>query len=330
MRYPFLVLSLAALCMPAVAQTTYKLNPVDSVSVAPNSTSIWRDNRHRAYTGTGTNPLDIHGLLKFDLTTIPDTSVVVSMKLTCTLENAYSSPLNSPVVNMHYSADDSWTRATATPTSGPLGAILTANQQNFKLPTHVFTVDVTKHNWAIDLKDNFLTLAIDNINPNYSYVYFFGSGGSPAGTPPLLEIVVNAATCNGGVTTFGTGGKDSTGTPVTATSSGCPQIGNIVSLGANFKANVPMTVHVGLQNKTWLAQSLPLNLGLYGAPNNYVNVSLDVPLGSRTGPGTVVGVIPNNAIFKGFTFFAQTVLYDRGANALGVVTGPGQMVTVSN
>lgn len=331
MRYLLLVpLSLTAASLPLLAQTTYKLNPVDSVSVAPNSTTIWRDNRHRAYTGSGTNPLDIHGLLKFDLTKIPDTDLITSMKLTCTMENAFSSPSNSPVVNLHYSADDAWTRATATPTSGPLGAILTANQQNFQHPSHTFVIDLTKHNWAIDLKDNFLTLAIDNINTAYSYVYFFGSGGSPSGTAPVLEIVAQAATCNGSATSFGTGGTDSTNTQVAAVISGCPQIANVVGLGANFKANVPMTVHVGLQNKTWSGLTLPLDLGAYGAPNNSVYVSLDAPLGSRTGPGTVVGFIPNDSKLKGFTFFAQTVLLDRAANALGIVTGPGQMVTVSN
>lgn len=330
MRYPILVVSLAALAMPAIAQTTYKLNPVDSVSVAPNSTSVWRDNRHRAYTGSGTNPLDIHGLLKFDLSKIPDTWVIVSMKLTCTLENAFGSPRNSPVVNMHYSADDAWTRSSAKATSGALGAVLTANQKNFKLPTHVFTIDVTAHNWAIDLKDNFLTLAIDNINTAYSYVYFYGAGGSPSGPAPVLEIVANSSTCNGSAASFGTGGKDSTGTPVTATLSRCPQIGNVIGLGASFQANVPMTVHVGLQNKTWSGLTLPLDLGIYGAPNNSVYASLDAPLGSRTGPGTVPGVIPNDATLKGFTFFAQTVLYDKTANSLGIVTGPGQMVTVSN
>ena len=76
------------LCTSLPAQTTYRLKPVDSVCVAPNSTTIWRDNRHRAYTGSGTtNQLDIRGLLKFDLTIIPDRASVVSMKLTCTLEN---------------------------------------------------------------------------------------------------------------------------------------------------------------------------------------------------------------------------------------------------
>jgi len=331
MRYPALIsMSLAALSMPVIAQTTYKLNPVDSVSVAPNSTSIWRDNRHRAYTGSGANSLDIHGLLKFDLTKIPDTSVITSMKLICTLENAFGSPRNSPVVNLHYSPDDAWTRSTAKPTSGALGAILTANQKNFKLPSHTFTINVAAHNWAIDLKDNSLTLAIDNINPAYSYVYFFGSGGTPAGTAPVLELVAKTSTCNGSATSFGTGGKDSTATPVTAVLTLCPRIGTVIGLGANFKANVPMTVHVGLQRNTWLNMKLPLDLGIYGAPNNNVYVSLDAPLGSRTGPGTIAGFIPNQTIFKGFTFFAQTVLYDRAANPMGIVTGPGQMVTVSN
>ncbi len=106
----------SALLAPLAAQTTYNLQPIDSVSVDPVTNSVWRDSRLRAYTGNRTPPHDIHGLLKFDLTAIPDASTVLSMTLTCTLENAYGSPRNKPAVNLHRPATPS--RSTCRPTAG--------------------------------------------------------------------------------------------------------------------------------------------------------------------------------------------------------------------
>jgi hypothetical protein len=305
------------------------LKPTDSVSVSPAPAGVWRDNRLRAYSGQPQSGLDIHGLLKFDLSSIPDNSSVVSMKLTCTLENGFSSPRNGPVVNLHYCADDSWSRATATAGSAPLGALLTANQQTFAFPVHVFTIDVKAHTWAVDLLDNTLTLAIDNTNPAYSYIYFFGANGSPAGTPPELEITVQPGGCNGMITTIGTGGRDSTGAVVRAVTSGCPQLGSLLHVGADFGANVPMTVYVGLTDFAWLGVLLPLDLTNFGAPGNSIYVAASVAVGGRLGAGTVPISIPNQSVYKGVTFFAQAAILDAQANGMGLVTSPGMKITVS-
>ena len=59
--------------------------------------------------------------------------------------------------------------------------IVTANQSNFVHPSHTFTIDLKRHNFRKDLADRYLTLVIENTNPSYSYVYFYGHTGSPVG-----------------------------------------------------------------------------------------------------------------------------------------------------
>jgi hypothetical protein len=291
---------------------------------------VWTDNRLRAYTGSGTPATDVHGLLKFDLTNIPDNSSVVSMKLTLTMENAFGSPRNAPVVNLHRCDEDTWTRATATATTAPLGALLTANQSTFAFPSHTFTIDVNAHTWTVDLVDNVLTLAIDNVNPAYSYIYFYGHSGTPAGTPPELEITVQPGGCNGTITTIGAGGRDSTGALVRYVSSGCPQIGSTLQLGAAYQATAPMTLYVGFTDIVWQGVFLPFDLTPLGAPGNSVYVAADFAIGRRLTEGTLPIVIPNLSPLKGVTFFAQVAVLDSAANNMGLVTSPGMKITLSS
>src|SRR6187401_194669 len=76
-------LSLTAL--PLLAQNVFQLPAVDSVSVS--QTTVYNDNRLRAYTGSGTSPLLVRGLFKFDVSAIPDNAPIVKMKLTLNMEN---------------------------------------------------------------------------------------------------------------------------------------------------------------------------------------------------------------------------------------------------
>ncbi len=188
---------------------------------------------------------------------------------------------------------------------------------------------MSAHSWTLDLIDNTLTLAVDNTNPLYSYVYFYGSGGSPAGTAPILSITI--AGCGGSFTTFGTGGKDSTGAVVKAMFSGCPTLGSTIKLGAQYGANALMSVTVGLSDKTWtsLGLALPYDMALMGAPGNHIYSDPLVIL-ARQAMGTIQATIPMDPTLKGFTFFSQTVVFDRNANSTGLVTGPGVRVKISN
>ena len=57
------------------------------------------------------------------------------------------------------------------------------------MPTYDFVLDATAHDWAGDLADDQICLGFTNDVDHYSYVYFFGAGGSPQGPPPELTIV---------------------------------------------------------------------------------------------------------------------------------------------
>jgi len=307
---------------------TYKIFAKDSVCVSAPTNTVWRDNRVRAY-NNGTT--DIHGLLQFDVSSIPDSAKISAMRLTLYMENAFGSPKGSPVVNLHYSADDSWTRASATATSGALGPILTAKQANFVFPTHSFLIDLKAHNFAADLVDNTITLAIDNVNSSYSYVYFFGPSGSPSGPNAELEIVVGG--CTGFIRTFGTGGLDSTKTTFGLAFTGCPAPGRVVfaNLKAGSTISSPGFLFLGASDTKWLGLTLPFDLRPLGAAGNMLYASIDIgpatiPISS--GAGTMPIPIPNLAAFRGVRVYVQGILYDNKANGLNLVFSNGGDLTI--
>ena len=161
------------------SDNTYVISPYESVSVG---TSVWRDNRHRAYWNTSTIA---NGFLLFDVTAIPDSETIVAMTLKCYLENAYGSPAYNPVVDVYYSEDDGWARATVG--AGDLSLdVLLLNDVPFTsyIPEYDFVLDVSAHDWTQDLIDNEICIGFTNDVNYYSYVYFFGAYGTPTGPAP--------------------------------------------------------------------------------------------------------------------------------------------------
>ncbi|MGD8394282.1 MAG: hypothetical protein PVF43_02275 [Candidatus Eiseniibacteriota bacterium] len=167
-------------------QSAVILNPVESVSMS--QTTIWRDNRLRAYYNALTDHVD--GYLLFDVSTIPDGSTVTELRLLCYLEDDFNSPFGDPAVDVYYSADDGWTRASASPGLLSLDTQL-ADDIVFGtyVPTHEFVLDVAAHDWSGDLVDDQICLGVTNDRTSYGYVYFYGAGGEPIGPPPELTIV---------------------------------------------------------------------------------------------------------------------------------------------
>jgi hypothetical protein len=321
----------ACLVTASLAAQTYRLPAIDSVSISRQSPNVFNDNRLRAYNNPTATYRDVVGLFKFDLSAVPDNAVLRSMRLILHMENAFNSPYQNPIVDLHRSADDAWTRGTATATSGALGPVVCANQQGFVHPAHAFTIDLMAHNFAQDLADDRLTLVIDNVNPAYSYVYFFGHTGSPVGTNAELEIVVTPA-C-GTFTSFGSAGNDSRGRPVTMLAHGCAAPGQPMWLGASLGAGNPAALHLflGVSNTTFGTIPLPLHLAFLGAPNHWLNVSFDVlvgPVPHGGGGGTRPLPVPNDAALSGRTLYAQVVAIDPPATPALIAMSNGLRITI--
>jgi hypothetical protein len=185
--------------------STVVLNPVESVSMS--QTTIWRDNRLRAYYNVLTD--HVNGFLLFDVSAIPDGATLTELRLLCYLEDDFNSPFGDPAVDVHYSADDGWTRASASPGLLSLDTQLVDDVVfGAYVPTHEFVLDVAARDWSGDLADDQICLGFTNDRTSYGYVYFYGAAGEPIGPPPELTVVyddpipVEAATWGGIKQTF--------------------------------------------------------------------------------------------------------------------------------
>ncbi len=307
------------------AQTkVYKCPCLDSVCVDMTRGGVWRDNRVRAYTGSGSSPLDIHGLLKFDFSKVPDTSKILAVRMVLTLEHKYGSPKSNPVVDVFWSADDKWTRSNASRTSGKPAAKVGWHVIDFTGNTHVFPMDLAAHDFSGDLKDDRVTLGIDNVNPAYSYVYFYGPAGNPAGPAPYLEVVTGAGPVL--QRTIGTGCKDSLGKAVAMTvSKECVCLGSPVPLQVRVSGTLKATAlpAAGKSPSNWGPITLPFALAPFGAPGCSLWASMELlfpPFQMPPGGAAFEPVVPNTPVLKGVPVFFQSLVIDPKANALGMAT----------
>jgi hypothetical protein len=138
------------------------------------------DNRLRVYYNA-LNGIEIDGFIKFDLSSIPDTSVITSMNLTLFQEGPRS---GSPEVQVRRSSFDGWVRGgSGFPTT--YDEVLTPIQSGFTGGQHVpytFSLDVGAVNWTLDLLDDRLSLVLDQNTAETAVVYFYGSDPvSPTG-----------------------------------------------------------------------------------------------------------------------------------------------------
>lgn len=151
-----------------------------------------------ALQGGAVSALDVYGFMKFDLSALPDDSLVTAMDLTTyhfVNPGPNKSPYNDPTVQIRYSSDDSWMRVGTTDLS-LLGNTLGSGQD---FPTgdpdpFLWTLNPNAIDWSVDLLDNFLTLAMSVVESDYRFVYWYGSGGTnfpddPQGTyAPVLHL----------------------------------------------------------------------------------------------------------------------------------------------
>lgn len=288
----------------------YVISPFESVSISQSST--WQDNRHRAYWSSSLN--NVNGFLLFDVSQIPDNSIIVSMILRCYLENAFGSPSSNPVVDIYWSDDDNWTRSTAVSGGMSLNDLLVDNIPfSSYIPQYDFTLNVAAHNWSIDLLDNRICLGFKNDVTYYSYVYFFGAYGSPIGPPPELTI------------TTSTGGP--LDVEVTLTPSNPPI--TIPANGGSFEFNIEVTNNETSAStfSVWTMATLPDGreygpiigpIALTLNPGQSADRDRNQAIGSGAPTGTYsydayVGVYPDNIWNEDHFDFEKLPLSDGGA-----------------
>lgn len=186
--------------------TTTVLTAIDSKTISSVSNSNWNDNRFRAYWNSASQGF-VDGLVKFDLSSIPNSAIITGLTLRAYHEEGFGNPASDPEVRAYRVANDGWSRG-ATDNHPGVAEALTTIMTGFPAADLVpvdFVLDVSAASWSGDLLDDKLSLLLRNEAGSvgrYSYVYFYGSDGSPA--PPeliveydLLSLVVSNAVAGG-------------------------------------------------------------------------------------------------------------------------------------
>jgi hypothetical protein len=152
----------------------------------------WDDNTIRAQTDTNS---DVVGWLGFDLTSVPDNSVILNSKLMLRHNPVDSNPSGNPTVQILRGTANGFTRTGVTAASMQKGPAVSGDYSIFSLDGwNAFVISLTHDDLATDRSDNYVTLGIDEIGSNgASNVAFFGS--VDAATRPYLELELVA--CDG-------------------------------------------------------------------------------------------------------------------------------------
>jgi hypothetical protein len=285
----------------------YVLNPFESVSIS--ATQTWQDNRHRAYFSSGTG--NVNGFLLFDCSNIPDNSLIISMVMRCYLENAFGSPYSNPIVDVYWSDDDNWTRNTVTPNQLSLNDLLVDNVPFSSYVTYYdFQINVSAHNWLIDLLDNQMCFGFKDDVTYYSYVYFFGAYGSPTGPAPVLTITTTTGTPQNVIISL---------TPINPPIQ-IPAIGGTFSYTVNITNNDTATANfngwimVTLPDSTLYGPVLTRTLSLAPGASLTRTLSQYVPAAAPAGTYTYtanIGIYPSNIWDSDQFNFTKLADYDK-------------------
>lgn len=310
----------------------YTAPAVDSVSLNPNvPNTVLRDNRVRA----DNNPVtpvaaDINGVLKFDVSMVPDCETITAMVLSIQLEQVANNPFNTPFLRVNYSTDDNWTRSTATSASAPITQAVTARILGIPGGGAVMQIqiDLTQYDFQADLADDFITLVLDNENLTNSHAWFLG----PYGTPSTTTIPELTITTNDAIQIMGTACNDRSGQPLNLRAAGCPTLGSSFVLGLETPGGAfGLTFFfAGLSNTNYFGIPLPFDLGVIGAPGCSVQVSQELMLGGypNVNPAVLNLYVPTLPYLVGATTYWQAALFDPQVNALQFAFSQHAVVTV--
>lgn len=176
-----------ALFPVSVSAATLSFTATETASINYGSfnhgTDSWgHQNFTRAYVSNNPSEFDIAGFMKFDFSTIPDNSLITAISL----DIFPTTVSNTPNLVLHHIVDDTWIAGGSSP--GGLGSAVSSSvsitNSAVNSPFSI-NLNVNLHNWATDLTDNTLSLALDNTNNSISYVYFDGASML---NPPVLHV----------------------------------------------------------------------------------------------------------------------------------------------
>ena len=137
--------------------------------------------------------------------------------------------------------------------------------------------------------------------------------------------------CDGSISANGQGCPDNSGNPVAMNVTGCPDLGDSVTLTtvAQSPSAVPFLLIGGVSDTVWnpLGVLLPLDLGLLGAPGCNLYVSVDILVDTGGAPSVTLPV-PNDPVLVGGTLHWQGAAIEVGINALNAVTANYVSLTI--
>ncbi len=159
-------------CVSGIAQATVmEVSAFETGSMSANR--IWNDDRLRAYYSDSVGNID--GFMQFDLSALDDNASISSITLTTFHEYGYGNPLNDPQVSIYHVTNDAWSRGSNHPGINESISDIYSGFPSTSNTSFEWVLDPLAFDWAADIQDNLLSLAMHNELNSYNYVYWHGS-----------------------------------------------------------------------------------------------------------------------------------------------------------
>ena len=155
---------------------------IDSACNSETNSYTGKDNRIRAF---NKDDFDVTGWMNFDLFGLPSDTIILSAQVS--LFEEWGGTYGGPELVFVESSDDAWTRSTIVQGKPARGAQISGTRKSFIISSwNRFDLDTSLWDWPSDVASGTATIGVDNLNPDYSYVYFHGP--DRAGLEPILRL----------------------------------------------------------------------------------------------------------------------------------------------
>jgi uncharacterized protein YjbI with pentapeptide repeats len=174
----------------ACTNNTYTLLALDSCTVQYGTPPLTTaDPNVEAKRDPRVSNVDYRGFIKVSLSQLPSWAVIKTIQMSLNAGTVNGGTTPTPVLQVLYSPNTGWTRASIpTPTvMGTSPPVVSAQYPSGAVGYQNFDVNVGLRDWSADIAAGYLTLGIQNINTNYSFNTYYGTGG-PGGTSPYMTI----------------------------------------------------------------------------------------------------------------------------------------------